>query len=184
MYILRAGKVVPVLALPLLAQIALHEVNGHVEENIDIRPRLPEYSEFSSENPFAEPVGFGIIGKLCTLIGDIGIYIPVQQNGLARIKCLGNLRHCSVAVLREQQGHQLRMNGAVVPEIPAQKTRNQLSIDRSIVAREMYVFQSSVAGGEIFFEHTDLGGFACPVQSFQNYQHNAQRYLFFPIFVL
>ncbi len=78
-----------------------------------------------------------------------------------------------MAVFREQQGDQLGMDRFVCPEIAPQETTDQTTIDRRIIAGEMDILQISATLPQISFQHGNLGRLAGPVQSFNNYQHNA-----------
>lgn len=75
-------------------------------------------------------------------------------------------------VLGEQQGDQLRVNGFVASEIPAQKPADQIAIDRRVVSWKVNVFQFRAYLFEIRLQLLDLRGFPSSVQTFQNDQHN------------
>ena len=79
-----------------------------------------------------------------------------------------------MTVLGEQKCHQLRMDGFIAAEIASQKAADEISIYRSVVAWEMYIFELSEDLLEISPEFLYLGGFSGSIQSFEYYKHNDQ----------
>ena len=77
-----------------------------------------------------------------------------------------------MAVLREEQRHQLRMHGLVRAEVSAEEAADELTVYGSVISWEMYVFETAENALEIASELLHLGGFACTVQAFKDYQHN------------
>ena len=61
------------------------------------------------------------------------------------------------------------MYGLVRTEVSAEKTADQFTIDRCVIAWEMYVFEASEDLFKILSEFLYLGRFACAVQSFEYY---------------
>ena len=84
-----------------------------------------------------------------------------------------------MAVFREKQGDQLRVDAFDGAEAATQEFPDQLAVNGGVVAREMDVFQAGADRLEIFPEQFDLGGLARSVQAFQYDKHNKQRYIFF-----
>ena len=48
-----------------------------------------------------------------------------------------------MSVLCEKQGDQLGMYSVIAAEIPSEKTAYQLTVDRCVISREMYVVDLS-----------------------------------------
>ena len=116
-------------------------------------------------------LSFLLIFEFCTLICDIRIYIPVQEHITPSFKDFLHMRSGPVPVFCKKQGHQLRMYCIVAAEIPFQEPAYQPAVNRSVVSREMHIFQFSRPFFKIFLQLSDLSGLPRPVKSFQNYKH-------------
>ena len=74
-------------------------------------------------------------------------------------------------VLREEQGHKLRMHLLVSSEVAAQEAGNQLAVDRRVIAWEVYVLKRLRQCFEILPQFPDLRRFARTVEPFYYYKH-------------
>ena len=74
-------------------------------------------------------------------------------------------------VLGKQQGHQLRMNCVIGPEVTPEEPGNEVAVDGGVISWEMDVLQPRADPFEVGFQFPDLGGFPRTVQTFQNYKH-------------
>ena len=64
------------------------------------------------------------------------------------------------------------MNHIISSEFPSQETADQISINGSIIAGEMYVLQLTAFVHDVLLKSLDLGGFPGSVQAFQYNEHN------------
>ena len=148
-------------------QALLDKTQRHVQEEVQVRFRNPEILVFRAENPFAQRFRFLCIGGLGALVGDIGIDIPVQQDGFSGGERFADGVSSPPAVLGVQQGHQLRMHGVDGAEASAEKLADEVAVHRRVIAREMDVLQAAKPL-QVFPEAADLRGFARAVQTFQD----------------
>ena len=76
-----------------------------------------------------------------------------------------------MTVFCKQKGHKLGVHLLVAAEVSAEETADQVSIDRSVIAREMDIFKAAEKAFKICSEFLYLGGLSCPVQAFKDYKH-------------
>ena len=74
-----------------------------------------------------------------------------------------------MSVFGKEKCHQLRVDGLVAAEITSKETADELSIDRSVIPWEVYVFDLSEKAFKIGSEFLYLGGFSGSVQAFKDY---------------
>ena len=67
-------------------------------------------------------------------------------------------------VLREEQRNKLRMHTVVGAKFAPEKAADEISVNRRVVAREVYVFQPARHCAEIFPEFCGLRGLAGSVE--------------------
>ena len=139
-----------VIALARRCQVLLHESDGHVQEYVQIRNRLPERPVLHIENPLSQPLSLLRIREFGALIGDIRIDIPVQQDHLSFCQFGLYLIRSGVPVLGEQKCHELWVHGIVRTKLATQESRYQVSVDRRLVTWKMYVLQLATPGCQIF----------------------------------
>ena len=154
----------------------LYESDGNVQEQVQVRFREVEIAEFRVEDPVAEADALRPLGKFRALVGDVGIDVAVQEDDLAGVEGLAHERGRPVAVLREEQGHELRMYGVDAAELALEETADEVAVHRGVVAREMDVLQFPAALGEVFLQFLDLGGLPRPVQALQHDEHGDSVY--------
>lgn len=164
-------EVIPLSPFPMRGQTLLDKADGDIQEDIEIRTGEPERTIFRLQDPFSQVRGFFRIGKLGTLIGDVGIDIPVEEHRRTSAQGLFHLRRGTMSVFGEKKGHQLRMNLLHGAEVTPKETADQIPIDRSVVAREMDVAEGLATALKISFQSLDLGGLPCPVKAFEDNQH-------------
>lgn len=76
-----------------------------------------------------------------------------------------------MAIFCKEKRYKLRVDLLVAAEVSSEETADQVSIDRSVVAWEMYVFKAAEKAFEICSEFLYLCGFSCTVQAFKYYKH-------------
>ena len=77
----------------------------------------------------------------------------------------------SVPVFSEKQSDKLGMYGFVAAEVTSQETAYEISINWSVIAWEMDVFQCAEKAFKIISKFLDLSGFSSSVQAFKYYKH-------------
>ena len=166
MDVLPAVQIAAVGTFALGGEALLHEADGHVEEDVQVRARKPEMPVLGVVDPLAQVLRFAVGGELGALVGDIGIDVAVQKDRPAGTQPGADLRRRIVPVFGKEQGHQLRVDALDGAESAAQELADEPAVDRGVIAREMDVFERRADSGEVFSEHTDLGGLAGAVQAF------------------
>ena len=134
---------VDVLSATLALELRLHEADRHVKEDVQVRNRQLETAVFCVEDPVPQASGLVGILELGALVGDVRVHIPVEEHGAAGGELFLHSRSGSMAVFREEKGHELRMDRLVGAEVSAEETAYEVAVDRGVIAREMYVFKLS-----------------------------------------
>lgn len=80
MNVLRSFEVAPVVSSARVPELFFDKADRYVEEYVQVRHREIEIAVFRIEYPFSKSLCFSFILYFCTLIGDVGIYIPVKQD--------------------------------------------------------------------------------------------------------
>ena len=172
MDVLAAAQIIPVTPLPLGRKLLLDKPDRHIQEDVQVRAGQVECTEFRIDDPFAKCLTLLRPFHLGTLVGDVGINVPVQQKRPSGSQAFPHLRGGAMPVLGIQQRHQLRMDRIQGTETATQEFSDQFAVDRGVIAREMDVLQRSQTLFQILFEPADLGRFSLSVQAFYDKQHD------------
>ena len=145
MDVLGTGEVIAVLPLAMMRETLLHKADGNVQEQVQVRFREFKVAVLGVENPVPEPAALLQILQLGALVGDVGIDVAVQQDGLSPGERLPHSGGGPVPVFGKQKRHQLGVHCLYAAELSFQETGNEVSVDGGLVARKMNVFQRSAA---------------------------------------
>ena len=176
MYVPSAGEVAAVVTLSLGLEIGLDEVDGHVQEEVEVGPGEVEIAVLRIDDPFPKGLGLLFGGEFGALVCDVGIYVAVEEDRTAFLESLPYPRTGPVPVLGEEEGHQLGMHRLVGAEVPSEETADEVPVDGCPVAGEMDVLEAAADGLEIGSQSPDLRGFARAVKSFQYNKHISRVY--------
>ena len=138
-------QIIPVTSLAGRCQAFPDKGNGHVQEKIHIRTGQVEIAIFGPENPIPQAFPFLRGREFGALVGDVGVNITVQQDGLSAFQRGADLRGRPVTVLCEQQSYQLRVHPLDGTEIPPQKTADKVSVNGGVIPGEVDVFHLAEA---------------------------------------
>ena len=163
-----ALQVVAVIALALLGQFALRKRKRHIEEKRQVRLWNTVMPILEIDNPLPQPLAVGRIVNLRTLVTHIGIDIAVDDHEFTRFEPTADHRGGFGTVARINQRHKVRVDLIERPQFAAQETCDQFAVNRCVETREMKVFICEPLGGKPLLQHSDLGGFAGPVEAFEN----------------
>ena len=169
--VLGALQVAAVVALAHGGELALSERKGHVEEQRQIGPRQGVVSELEIEDPTGQPAALVARGQLGALVTDVGIDIAVEQHGLAVGDPLPDLGRGLGPVAGKEQGDEVGIDPVGAAELAAQKTGDELAVDRSVETRKMEIGALDAALREPLAQQTDLRRFAGTVQAFEYDEH-------------
>ena len=173
MNITRTIQIATVVALALLAELALGECKGHIEENRQVGLGNGKLLILGAHNPLLQSRALLLALELCALVAHIRIDVAIDNHRLALAEPTADHRSRLGTVARIEQCHQIGIHLLQRAQLATQEASDQIAINRCIEAWKVKVLTLDATCGQRLAQLFDLGRFTGAIDAFENYERHS-----------